>query len=156
MDNAAADTPSPADPAAARPRVQDPRTASGGREGGAGRRSSGHERGRPGTGGDERRRRRPPSGEGFGDVVERAFCAAATPRLPETFPVQARDDLATLRPEIVDRREGALLFCDGQHAGPHLWPDGDPVGPTPATAPETVSVQDDPETGADPNDPAAG
>jgi hypothetical protein len=125
-------TPSPAEPDSGRPRNGVARGGSGaGRDVGAPRRPPGRERERQGAAGDERRRKRPAgqraAGDGFGDAIERAFCAAASPLLPETFPVQSRHDVATLLPAIVDRRAGALLFCDGQHPGPHFWPDGDAV-----------------------------
>ena len=78
---------------------------------------------------DEPKRRRPTAAErrfaGFGDEIERAWCAARGHRLPDGFPVQRRQGVATLAVRPVARRDGAILLCDGAHAGPHRWPDGD-------------------------------
>ena len=78
---------------------------------------------------DDRRRRR--GGDkrhiGFGDGVERAYCTALQYRPPDAFPVVHRNDAATLRIRLVDRRPGAILLCDGQHGGAHVWPGGETV-----------------------------
>jgi hypothetical protein len=80
---------------------------------------------------DERRRRR--GGDkrhvGFGDGFERAYCIALQHPPPEAFPVVHRNDVATLRIRLVDRRPDAILLCDGQHVGPHSWPGGEAVDP---------------------------
>jgi len=41
--------------------------------------------------------------------------------------VQSRGGVATLRAVEIDRRASAVLFCDGAHIGPHIWPDGELV-----------------------------
>ena len=108
----------------------------------------GRGRGRPSgeqearTGASEGRRR---GGErrsyaGFGDGVERAFCANFRHLPPPGFPVQHRGGAATLRPVLVARREDAMLFCDGAHPGAHRWPDGEPV-PTATEAAEDVGAR---------------
>ena len=108
----------------------------------------GRGRGRPNgeqearTGASEGRRR---GGErrsyaGFGDGVERAFCANFRHLPPPGFPVQHRGGAATLRPVLVARREDAMLFCDGAHPGAHRWPDGEPV-PTATEAAEDVGAR---------------
>jgi hypothetical protein len=43
----------------------------------------------------------------------------------------------------VDRRSSAILFCDGAHAGPHLWPDGEIVG---SSVPAPAEDSPDPAT----------
>jgi len=62
---------------------------------------------------------------GFGDTIERAYCAASVHVVPPSFPVQHRTGVATLRPVVVASRPGSLLICDSGHPGPHRWPDGD-------------------------------
>ena len=47
---------------------------------------------------------------------------------PPTNIIVARTGVAVMEPVIVDRRETAVLQCDLQHAGPHVWPDGEVVG----------------------------
>ncbi len=78
---------------------------------------------------DEPKRRRPTAAErrfaGFGDEIERAWCAARDHRLPPDFPVHRRQGIATLAMRPVARRPEAILLCDSAHAGPHRWPDGD-------------------------------
>lgn len=68
---------------------------------------------------------------GFGDGVDRRFCAAAEAsglhRPPADFPVRGRTGLATLRTVVVARDEGAFLLCDAPHPGPHRWPTGEVV-----------------------------
>lgn len=105
----------------------------GGNDGGGGNR--GQKRGgSPGNQqeGREGRRRRKDGDRrgvyGFGDTIERCTCLSYHHSLPEIWPVHSRSNLATLRKVEVDRRPDAILFCDGAHAGPHLWPDGEIVG----------------------------
>ena len=95
---------------------------------GGGRQQSAPGRG-PGRGGgdDSRRRRGERRPAGFGDGIERAFCAALRHVPPPGFPVQHRTGVATLRRVVVARRADAVLYCDGEHPGPHWWPDGDEV-----------------------------
>ena len=95
--------------------------------------------------GRDGRRRRKEGGDrrgiyGFGDAVERCTCVAYHHEMPDTWPVHSRSNLATLRVIEVDRRPSAILFCDGAHTGPHIWPDGEIVAtslPTPSEEPET-------------------
>ncbi len=84
---------------------------------------------------DERRKRKAQPTprvalSGFGDGIERAYCAHFRPALPAAFPVQHRTGLATIPPVVVDRRPTALLLCNCLHRGPHSWPNGDPVDGT--------------------------
>ncbi len=67
---------------------------------------------------------------GYGDGIERAYCAHFWHELPAAFPVQHRTGLATIPPVVVDRRPSALLLCNCLHRGPHSWPNGDPVDGT--------------------------
>jgi len=76
------------------------------------------------AGGGERRQ-----GAGFGDEVERAFCAHFRHAIPETFPVQHRQNLATKKALVVARRDGMILYCDDVHPGDHAWPDGTAADP---------------------------
>ncbi len=76
------------------------------------------------SGGGERRQ-----GAGFGDEVERAFCAHFRQAMPETFPVQHRHNLATRKAVAVARRDGLILYCDSVHPGGHAWPDGSLIDP---------------------------
>lgn len=74
-------------------------------------------------------RRRRPGGSRqrsavFDDGVERMSCGGFQVAPPPKFPVHTRAGVATLRPLIVARREGAILLCDGAHEGTHTWPDG--------------------------------
>ena len=41
--------------------------------------------------------------------------------------VQVRTGVATMVAATVARREDAVLQCDLQHDGPHVWPDGEVV-----------------------------
>ena len=68
------------------------------------------------------RERRPP---GFNDGLDHAVCLARGHVPPPDFPVQHRTGVATLRRRVVARRPDALLLCDGEHQGPHRWPDGE-------------------------------
>jgi hypothetical protein len=64
---------------------------------------------------------------GFGDGVERAFCSAVASRPPRGYPVQHRTGVTVKMPIIVAEGESSLLFCDCEHTGPHIWPNGDIV-----------------------------
>ena len=77
----------------------------------------------------EGRRKRPAESRyaGWGDAIERAFCARAEHALPATFPVASHTGLATIAPAIVARRPDALLLCTFSHCGAHVWPDGEVV-----------------------------
>ncbi len=57
--------------------------------------------------------------------MERATCLSYHHQMPDVWPVHSRSNLATLRVTEVDRRPEAILFCDGAHDGPHIWPDGE-------------------------------
>lgn len=58
---------------------------------------------------------------GWGDGVDRVWCAARVHHPAPGFPAQAR--AAATRPiVVVDRREGEVLLCDGEHWGDHRWP----------------------------------
>lgn len=81
-----------------------------------------------GDSGDQNRQR--PRGDrgvmaGFGDGIERAFCAAVVTQPPRAFPVQHRTGVSVVQPVIVARGERSVLFCDCEHAGPHIWPNGE-------------------------------
>ena len=73
---------------------------------------------------------------GWGDGIERMYCARAEHALPETFPVASHAGAATIPATIVARRPDGLLLCTFSHHGPHLWPDGEFVedGPTTVSA----------------------
>ena len=92
------------------------------------RRGDEQPRGR-GRGEDEARRRRGDrrGSSGFGDGVERAFCARYRSNPPPGFPVQHRTGATTLRVVVVARRPEAVLLCDSAHPNGHQWPDGEPV-----------------------------
>jgi len=64
---------------------------------------------------------------GWGDGIERVFCACAEQFLPETFPVASHAGAATISATVVARRPDALLLCTFSHHGPHSWPDGELV-----------------------------
>lgn len=70
---------------------------------------------------------------GWGDGIERCVCTAFFSRIPPSYPVQHRTGIATMAPVIVDRAADRVLLCDGQHEGPHVWPDGE-VAPIPVPA----------------------
>ena len=74
---------------------------------------------------------------GWGDGIERMYCARAEHSLPETFPVASHAGAATISPTIVARRPDGFLLCTFSHYGPHLWPDGELVDDGPSTAPAT-------------------
>jgi hypothetical protein len=131
---------------------------------GQGRRPGGHSGERPtGEHRDDRRRRREgkdgtdrKSFAGFGDEVERAFCDAAVHLLPETFPVVHRQGLVTLKVTTVATRPGAILCCDGAHAGPHRWPNGDVVldaGPSSSGSATPAGMREPAPSTAAPVDP---
>jgi hypothetical protein len=65
---------------------------------------------------------------GWGDGVERVYCASAAHFLPESFPVASHAGAATLPATIVARHAERLLLCTFSHHGPHVWPDGELVG----------------------------
>lgn len=65
---------------------------------------------------------------GWGDGLERCICAATLVRPPRTYPVQHRTGVATIAPAIVERAPSRILLCDGQHEGPHIWPDNEVSG----------------------------
>jgi hypothetical protein len=60
--------------------------------------------------------------------IQRGYCRLHRTALPSRFPVQTRPDMAVRRPEVVATRSGEELLCNGEHDGPHLWPDGDEAG----------------------------
>ncbi len=66
---------------------------------------------------------------GFGDAIERATCTSYYHATPDIWPVQSHAGTATLRAVEVDRRPAAILYCDGAHAGSHIWPDDEIVLP---------------------------
>jgi hypothetical protein len=64
---------------------------------------------------------------GWGDGLERCMCLAVIACPPRSFPVQHRTSVATVEPIVIDRSDTRILFCDGLHEGPHIWPDGEVV-----------------------------
>lgn len=64
---------------------------------------------------------------GWGDGMDRVYCARAEQFLPETFPVASHAGAATIPATIVGRRPGSVLLCTFSHHGPHVWPDGELV-----------------------------
>ena len=81
---------------------------------------------------------------GWGDGIERLFCARARQLLPQTFPVASHAGAATIAATIVARRAGALLLCTFSHHGPHSWPDGELVDDGPAVVPGTGETAENP------------
>lgn len=86
------------------------------------------------TGSRDRNRGRRSGGGGgrkgayrFDDQMEHAICQLVTHQSPKGFPAISRTDLATMPPTEVARTGSSILLCDGQHEGPHLWPNGDEV-----------------------------
>jgi hypothetical protein len=77
---------------------------------------------------------------GWGDEIERAYCARAAQSLPEAFPVASHGGVATIAATIVARRPDALLLCTFSHHGPHAWPDGEIVDHGPAMPPATGEI----------------
>jgi hypothetical protein len=58
---------------------------------------------------------------GWGDGIDRVWCTARLQEPAQGFPVHSR--IAATRPVVVvDRREGEVLLCDGEHWGDHRWP----------------------------------
>jgi hypothetical protein len=113
------------------------------------KRGSGRRGGRsPSEGGEPSRPGRPRIDRaiaGYGDGIERSMCIGVPSRPPRAFPVQHRTGLAVKSPVQVDRTDTAVLLCDGQHEGPHIWPNGDVVGDeeTPvAPSPGTPTVEE--------------
>ena len=75
----------------------------------------------------EGRRKRPAESRyaGWGDGIDREFCARAEHFIPATFPVASHSGAATIGAAVVARRPGAYLLCSFSHCGAHVWPDGD-------------------------------
>jgi hypothetical protein len=69
---------------------------------------------------------------GWGDGIERVYCAHAAHFLPECFPVASHAGATTIAAAIVARRADRLLLCTFSHHGPHSWPDGELVDDGPA------------------------
>jgi hypothetical protein len=69
---------------------------------------------------------------GWGDGVERLYCARAAHILPESIPVASHAGAATIPANIVARRADRILLCTFSHHGPHIWPDGELVDDGPA------------------------
>ena len=82
---------------------------------------------------------------GWGDGIERVFCARAEQFLPETFPVASHAGAATIPATIVARRPDAFLLCTFSHHGPHSWPDGELVDDGLVIVPATGEVTEDPD-----------
>jgi hypothetical protein len=83
---------------------------------------------------DEPRRKRATSERryaGWNDGIERAFCVHVEHTLPAAIPVHSRTGIATIPATVVGRRPAAILLCTFDHAGPHVWPDGEIVGDEP-------------------------
>jgi len=99
--------------------------------------SQGGPRGESGGGSKDRNRnRRSGGGAGggsrkgvyrFDDQMDHAICQGVTHRSPQSFPAIGRSELATMPPIEVARTGSSILFCNYQHDGPHLWPNGDEV-----------------------------
>jgi hypothetical protein len=64
---------------------------------------------------------------GWGDGVDRFFCARDGRRIPAGFPVEARHGVAIIPPTVVARRPDSILLCTFEHGGAHAWPDGEVV-----------------------------
>ena len=82
---------------------------------------------------------------GWGDEIERAYCARAQQFLPEVFPVASHAGAATIPASIVARRASALLLCTFSHYGPHIWPDGELVDDGSTTRPAAGEITEDPD-----------
>jgi hypothetical protein len=63
------------------------------------------------------------------------YCLLHRHVLPDRFPVQPRPELAVRRPALVGLRGAQQLLCGCEHAGPHLWPDGDEAEELPGDPP---------------------
>ena len=81
---------------------------------------------------------------GWGDGIERAYCARAQQLLPETFPVASHSGATTIPATIVARRPESFLLCTFSHHGPHLWPDGELVDDEPVKVATTGETARDP------------
>lgn len=80
----------------------------------------------PGRSSDDGRRKKGSLAQryaGWGDPVDRQWCTAATHVPPQGFPPASPQRAATVVPVAVARRPGAVLVCDGLHAGPCVWAD---------------------------------
>jgi hypothetical protein len=77
---------------------------------------------------------------GWGDGMERVYCARAEQFLPETFPVASHAGAVTIPATIVGRRPGGVLLCTFSHYGPHVWPDGELV----ADGADMISTSENP------------
>ena len=77
---------------------------------------------------------------GWGDGIERMYCARAEHALPEIFPVASHAGAATIPATVVARRPDGLLLCTFSHHGSHLWPDGELVDDGPVTVPATGEI----------------
>jgi hypothetical protein len=82
---------------------------------------------------------------GWGDGIDRAYCARAQQSLPETFPVASHPGAATIPATIVARRSESFLLCTFSHHGPHLWPDGEVVDDGPDVVLATEEAAQDPD-----------
>jgi hypothetical protein len=80
---------------------------------------------------------------GWGDGIERLFCARSRQLLPQTFPVASHAGAATIPATLVARRPDAFLLCTFSHHGPHSWPDGELVDDGPALVPATEETAED-------------
>jgi hypothetical protein len=69
---------------------------------------------------------------GWGDGIERVYCARAAHFLPESFPVASHAGAATIPATIVARLADRHLLCTFSHPGRHVWPDGELVDDGPA------------------------
>ncbi|HEX2280755.1 MAG TPA: hypothetical protein VHG52_03230, partial [Thermomicrobiales bacterium] len=81
---------------------------------------------------------------GWGDGIERAWCARAEQFLPETFPVASHTGAATIRAAVVARRPDRFLICTFSHHGPHHWPDGELVDDEPVKVATSRETEEDP------------
>ena len=81
---------------------------------------------------------------GWGDGLERLYCARAKQFLPETFPVASHAGATTIPATIVARRPDSLLLCTFSHCGSHIWPDGELVDDGPAMGRTTSEITADP------------
>ncbi len=105
---------------AQRPKEQRPAEGQGGNRGESEGGSKDRNRNRRSGGGSNRKEL-----YRFDDQMEHAICLFITHRFPRAFPVIGRTELATMPPVEVARTGSSILFCDQQHDGPHLWPNGD-------------------------------
>ena len=103
-------------------------------------------RGSPGRPPQDNRRKRANEQRysGWGDGIERAWCARAQQFLPETFPVASHAGAATIFATVVARRPDRFLLCNFSHHGPHLWPDGELVDEKPAMVASSEETGENP------------